>query len=596
MNCDYTILIKPLRANSEFQVRNEFERFQKNVPTYLRSNVHNRIAVGTESKIHEASGKILILNGEIYGEDAPISGNQAEILFKLYNKKGINFVSDLNGSFSIIIIESCNIYFITDRLNTYKIFIREESGSYWLSSNIDNIPKLEELSHAGVASYLINGHLLCNLTLYKDVFTLDRSTIYTINGCGINQRKYWDYLFEYENQSRSDDDLANELCHILIRSVKRRINGDEKIYISLSGGWDARGILGIVKHPEIDHKNVELITYTHGPLLPDSDAEIAAKLAKSAGFNHRTFEFYNNNIKSVIADNASMGKGLSYFCQEVNFWKMMGEEFKSSEKNVFMHGNMANGTFSSFHGDHLRAISRSEVYDNSILKPYQNLFEDEFYQNMITKYDQVYEKVKQKILRYENIVDALDYLDLDQKVPFVYNSWRENYQRPFVKVLSPYLDNDFLDFMRKLKPEQRNKKHILKLALAKIAPELFSISRNTISEPYPDWDQEIRAEKDYFINKLQNDNYLAPFVRINEFSEFLNPVTQALTFKTRMRSVLKIVHRSFSKIFPNYYEIIEAIPMGKKLTRKAGNYIKPKMVFFLPKLAILLSVLQKEDK
>lgn len=527
----------------------------------------------------------IFICGEIYETEKYSS----EYLMQDYLRYGTDFIKKLEGSFIILIIDNRNdsISIITDRYNTKKLYFVKIDNSYLLSTSIYNFPReFFNIDYAGLASYLINNAIYDNHTLLEGVRIFEKSSIHQIERNKITARKYWEYIFTAEYEGRKENELEQEMYELLVKSVKKRIDQKRKVYLSLSGGWDSRGLAALLSSNEINFQNVECFTYNYGNVLSESEADIAGRIAKKSGYRYRVVQSYRGDVLHCIRANANQGSGKAHFCGETDAWEELSDEFSSSQENVLFTGQLINGSFERFYGDQNRALSRSEIYTSSLLKPYIHLFENDQAEKILKAWDQLYLKLLNKLTKYSDMTDVLDYIDFDQKVPHVYNQWREDFQMPFIDVANPYYDYDFIDFNSKLPSKYRHSKTMLVKCLSKNFPEYFTIPRNNPKiVKRVNWENELILQKEEIQNFLYNQSSMLDIIiPPGNIVHFIN---NSKKDKKYTKSIAKGVHKLMYKILPGYPKFIEKLPFGKKIIGKTGNFVNTNMDYFIEKILIL---------
>jgi asparagine synthase (glutamine-hydrolysing) len=136
---------------------------------------------------------------------------------------------------------------ITDRLNGRKCFVEETPESWNVVSSLNYLPKrIRSLDPIGVTSFLSNGAIYQNRTIWEGVRSLERASIYRFGPGGMERKSYWAYQFDNAFASRPQKELHRELAELLYLSAKRRVGTSEDIRLSLSGGYDSTCILGLL--------------------------------------------------------------------------------------------------------------------------------------------------------------------------------------------------------------------------------------------------------------------------------------------------------------------------------------------------------------
>lgn len=534
---------------------------------------------------------IILLSGYIYQDDL-FDNAIGKYLINKYLKYNKDFVKYLNGSFCLFFANknSGEVYFATDRLNTRKIFKFSKGKKLIFSTDIKDLPLPEcELSCAGLASYLLNGALLNDLTIFEDIKKLERASLHKIEDLKIITGKYWDYDFTNEYESRTESDLTDELHHLYVQSLKRKINGKKNIFISLSGGYDSRGIAVMIKKILNIDANVNCFSYNFGEKLKDTDSDIASQITDNLGFSFKLLNSYKGNLFNTIKNNAVLGQGLAYFSIEWDAWEEINIDFAECSNSILLTGDMHEGGAISiqFHGNIKRALEKVTIYSSEFLKEFRNYINSDMIQNLRESWDTEYNKILKTASNYDIIVNLIDYLYIDQRIPNVMCVARECFQMPFVETITPYYDNDVLDFVRKVPPDLRDDMRLHRMTLKTKYPEIFRIKKSTEHwGKQPNWINEVGTFSKMFIDDINNhesmlDKVISPEKIINSIKALNNQSN-----KPKDKAYLKVLHKSLNKIIPSYHKFIEILPGGKELTRKAGKYVNPRITYILPKILI----------
>lgn len=535
---------------------------------------------------------IILLSGNIYQDDLYENSSTEKYLLSKYLKYKKDFIKHLNGSFCLFFAQkdSGEIYFATDRLNTRKIFKFQKGKKLIFSTDINFLPLHEcKISPAGAASYLINGIMLNDLTIFDEIIKLDRASLHKIVDSKIISEKYWDYNFTNEYSNKSEAELTDELHELYLKSLNKIIAGKKNIFISLSGGYDSRGIAAMLKN--ITKGSTDIICYSHnfGNDNRNTDSDIASQIAENLGYKFKLLNSYTGNPFQTLKNNAELGNGLAGFNKESDGWRQIHKDLEKSENSILLTGDMYDGTYVAFHGNIKRALEKARICEPSFLKEYKNYIRTETFNNIFECWDNEYNKIINKVSVYSNMVDLLDYLYMDQLIPNLYSIARECFQSPFIETAFPYYDNDILDFIQKIPSELRDRKKLHKLTLEKNYPGIFRIkfpSEKWGKEPV--WTNEIKLFSSVFINNINNhksklDCIIPPAAIIDSILS----LKETNKDKHKGKTILRLFHNNIKKIIPSYHRIVEILPGGKEITRIAGKYVNPRISNPLIKIIIL---------
>lgn len=555
-----------------------------------------KISISYSKNITFAKSKdeniIILLSGNIYQDIQLSNVSTEEYLLNKYILHNKDFVKYLNGSFCLFFIQkdTSEIYFATDRLNTRKIYKFEKDRKLIFSTDINSLPLKDcKLSYAGISSYLINGIMLNNLTIFEEVIKLERASLNKIGAFDVISNQYWNYNFTDEYKNRSLSELTDELHELYLKSLNKIIHGKKNIFISLSGGYDSRGVAAMVKKNSANNTNITCFSHNFDNDIKDTDSDIARQIADKLGFNYKLLISYNKSPLQTFKINAELGHALASFCKESDAWEKINKDFEQYENSILLTGDMYDGTYVDFHGNIKRALEKARICEPSFLQEYKNYFSTESLKHLYESWDAEYNKILKNVSVHDNMVNLLDYLYMDQLIPNLYGIARECFQMPFIETATPYYDNDILDFIQKITPELRNRKELHKLTLAKYYPEIFSIKFSSrIWGKEPMWIDEIKSFSNDFIQNINDnesmlDNVIMPATIINSLISLKGINKDPYKKKTPLKSF----HSTLKKILPSYHKLVEILPGGKEITRKAGKYIHPRISDPLIKILIL---------
>ena len=111
-------------------------------------NMNNEVKTRNQNTVVSDCKSIeLFLDGVIYN-------NNKKQLISGFLVNGVDYVKQLEGSFVIFLIKKSAFYILTDKVNSRKAFYTFIDGAWYISNNIDNLPKHKcKLSIDGLACY-----------------------------------------------------------------------------------------------------------------------------------------------------------------------------------------------------------------------------------------------------------------------------------------------------------------------------------------------------------------------------------------------------------------------------------------------------------
>lgn len=464
------------------------------------------VRIGVSQATHVARNADQTITVVVHGDLYETGGlDPAEHLLRLFETAETRCAKDLNGSFAALIVDCRRdrVVVITDRLGSRKVYHSEQSGVHWLSSSLPLHPKRAlRADPAGVMCHLASGSAQNGLTPFEGVRMLARASVHTLTGKGMCADTYWQYHFTYGEPPEDDRALRQELAGLLRRAVARRLESApySKVYVSLSAGYDARTVLGILLSQVKDRGAIRCFSYGHEPEFDNGDPRLAAEIARHCGVEHRIIECYPGDVHRAIEANAALGHGVARFCDEVNAWEILGEELSRDSSSVLFDGDMFYPPWPL--GTREELLSRIYVEGPAYLKPLLALLDPLPLRTLIEAWQVQYDNLLGCFPPSGPSRDLLDFIYLDQRIAHALMLWREHFQAPFARVYNPILDNEVLDFATRLPPALRAGKSLYARTVTEMCPDLFEVPRATATWNVPDWRSDIAAKADVLVSAM----------------------------------------------------------------------------------------------
>jgi len=176
-------------------------------------------------------------------------------LFKLFIKYGKNFISFIEGIFSIAVIDikKSEIHLFRDFTGVKPLYyLRNEDGFFfsseaWFLYSISN----KQLNYQALSYYFELGFSPIDETLIKNVCKVSpgEKISYNFSNSTINK----DYFFKLDYKENSKKIInINEVQDDLTKAIKKNLISDTKIGIFLSGGVDSSLILLLSKNMGVE--------------------------------------------------------------------------------------------------------------------------------------------------------------------------------------------------------------------------------------------------------------------------------------------------------------------------------------------------------
>ena len=206
--------------------------------------------LGHQPMVNEATGDVLVYNGEIYNAPAlrnlleaegfRFSGHSdTEVLLRAYECWGISCLDRLRGMFAVVLWDARRSHLILarDHLGIKPLYYSAEEGSWFAcASEVKALLKSgllvnPEIDHRALAGYLAYGGLQEPLALYKGIFSLAPGSWRELDSSGkvLAEETYW--RFPAPNQpirERPPQELIEEGRALLGQSVRRHLLSDAR--------------------------------------------------------------------------------------------------------------------------------------------------------------------------------------------------------------------------------------------------------------------------------------------------------------------------------------------------------------------------------
>lgn len=211
-------------------------------------------------------------------------------IFERWNSGNIIWDKDLNGPFSVLIInkDKQEVVCITDIMSFIPIFKYHNDNQYILSSHIDMMSivteKKQDFDCVSLADFILHGTVTYPYTTFKDVYQIQPASthLYTHYTNEILVTSYWE---PYENNECTD---INQTAIYLRKCLNSYINmvtsQTSNIAQFISGGEDSRTLSGLLNSINRD-------TYIYLDSM-NREGKIARTIANK----------YNANFKSTTRD------------------------------------------------------------------------------------------------------------------------------------------------------------------------------------------------------------------------------------------------------------------------------------------------------
>lgn len=207
---------------------------------------------------------VVVQNGEIFNHvelAEELKGSEfecrthcdTEVLLRLYQKHGIDFISKLNGMFAIAVWDNNQkeLYLIRDRVGEKPLHYYYDKDRLIFGSEIKSILKAgvsKELDYNALDSFLSFNYVVPPSTLFKGIKHVMPGSYLKITVEACDEIRWWD-IANVELQQKPEEQWVDEFNEILDDAVRIRLRADVPFGAFLSGGVDSSSVVGLMsKH------------------------------------------------------------------------------------------------------------------------------------------------------------------------------------------------------------------------------------------------------------------------------------------------------------------------------------------------------------
>lgn len=264
----------------------------------------------------------LVFNGEIYGYQGLRNGlikkgyhfrstSDTEVVLNAYLEWGEGFITKVDGMFGMAIYDARDgmLRLFRDRSGIKPLYYHYDGRYFGFASELKGIISMcstsaFEIDHTAVYDLLNYLYIPDTKTFYKNVYKLlpgHRMTVDLKKGRIVKDSAYWKLdINPYQGAQRDQDELVEELRHLIRLSVREQMVADVPVGTFLSGGVDS----SVVTY-EGYQVNPQLETFSMGFTKPQcNELPYARELAgryqihmNTQVFDQKLFHQYYNKMK-----------------------------------------------------------------------------------------------------------------------------------------------------------------------------------------------------------------------------------------------------------------------------------------------------------
>ena len=219
------------------------------------------------------------------------TGSDTEVILRLYEREGIDFVSRLNGMFAIAIDDARDdaMYLVRDRIGVKPLYLADDGNRMVFGSEIKAVlpaagieRSLAAVDLEAIHHYLSFNYIPAPWTIWKEVRHVMPGTWMRFNRSGVESFTWWSLAEQRERDYRFDDWSA-EFLSILDDATRIRLRADVPCGAFLSGGVDSSTIVALMAR----HVDRPVKTFCIGFADPAYDeSAFASEAARRFGCDH----------------------------------------------------------------------------------------------------------------------------------------------------------------------------------------------------------------------------------------------------------------------------------------------------------------------
>lgn len=494
---DYNITEK---INSYFNITEKFQVNEYNV-----DNLKYIEAINNSCKYNDCNRDEIIILGDINVKNISelrekynlnnVSIN--EIIKVLYKNNGINFLNDLYGSFSLVIIdyEQNKIYLIRDQIGEKQLFWGIIDKRIFFGSDLfllDNFYDKTILNLEYFKLFCANlGYTDYTLTPYKNIFRVKSGSYIEIDmdNLEIKNKVYWKLKDTNINLDlENEEEYIEKFKQLIINSINHCIRKDKLNALSLSGGLDSTSIFALIKK------------YIKSDIEPYCGIFEDLRTCDERQYINETLKMYSTRGNYVNLDDCGVLVDYpeNYFYTSEPHVNILNKKF-SEKINLQVQNNSIEVLCDGFFADHILTGNGIFLSDNKVSKKEKkriiteiadsmnlNFIESVYRYLLLPKINKGYVPEIDECLLKSNKEDLINVKKYSNKemilqlkaISSKFFGDRELSPRYQIERVHPFIDREIIEFLYWIPGQFRlngeNAKYILKQTVKYIIPTIIT--------------------------------------------------------------------------------------------------------------------------
>jgi len=246
------------------------------------------VAAAVTSPLERREGAGQTWHAVAVGSFPDVSPNDPDVRSQKDARHAAERLSQADGRFGAVVWDDDGsaAFVVTDWAGWYPVFWTNCADAIVFSSHPAVLMRLigqaPEIDPIGGAELLMLGYQLDARTLFKDVSVLRPGEIIALDKATIEKGDFR-LPFSTDGFGATPERLHRRFCNALLDSVRRRIEGYQRVLLPLSGGMDSRFIGACLRELGAD-----FVTASHN-WYGRADPVIAKKVARKLHVDHHVF-------------------------------------------------------------------------------------------------------------------------------------------------------------------------------------------------------------------------------------------------------------------------------------------------------------------
>lgn len=382
-----------------------------------------------------------------------------------------------NGLFVLVVWDSVKriLSLISDRYGFRPLFVRDAGDQ------VDFATELKGVIAAGDGSLALDATAVCEQLVYGGHFAgrtwlagcqrLAPATILSICDAGTSCRSYWSYRYRYGTRAADQQTYFTRFAVLLDRAVERCMQGNARVGIFLSGGYDSRAVAASIRR-----HHLPIPSFTFG--VPEArDVKIAPLLAARLGLQHAHMTDVGNYLRASALPIVWRTEGLLPFSGTTS---IQFHDVLSDQIDIVLTGIL--GEFSGSHTWPALLLARTRRV------AIEAIFE-RFVRRRVSRaravmgeraFGTAFDELRTRFYASFERIDAEHPMDVADAWNVVMIQPGGTYHAPAVErhrfeVRAPHMDSELVDFLLEIPPLSRIEQRVYKKMIAYAYPEVRSV-------------------------------------------------------------------------------------------------------------------------